>query len=155
MAINVFRYHIEVAADHDGKIILQPHRSLFLQAVHPCQFVVKLFRSYRIPIRQVDVHDADAVDIHLEETRMAVCFVTEKRRTQYVKRPARQDRDTVVGFLRDSNALIAEFFERSRGESPCLLIPVITKHRGFSPVTIASRVPFALEWSSRSNWQLT
>ena len=66
---------------------------------------------HRIAIGKIDIDDADVPDDYLQEPRMTVGIVSDERFSNRLHRMSRQNRNPVIGFLRDRYTLIAERLE--------------------------------------------
>ena len=84
--------------------------------IHPGQLVVELRGSHGIPIRQIDIYDADALDDRFEKARMAIRLVSDQGCVDDLDRRSGQDRDAVVGLLRYGGGVVAQILEPGRGE---------------------------------------
>lgn len=116
MAVDVLGNHIEVPADDHRHIFLFPGDHLVNQTIHPGQLVCEIDAARRIPIREINIHDARVRDGGFQKSRVTVGLIAGQRLVDSLDGQAREDRDAVVGFLRNRDALIAQLLERGLRE---------------------------------------
>src|SRR5665213_7405 len=111
MTVNVLGNYIKIAPHDRRHDIGRPTLHLGREPVHPSELVGELVRANGISIRKVNVYDTNVRNDHLQETRVAVYFVTSETYTKRLERQSRETSHAVVRLLRHGCAFIAKSFE--------------------------------------------
>lgn len=116
MAIDVLGNNVEVSADDHRYIFLFPGGHLVNQTIHPSQLVCEIDAPWGIPIREININGSRVSDGRFEKSRMTVCLIAGQDGIEGLDWETRDNRDAVIGFLRNGHAFVAQLLERANRE---------------------------------------